>query len=139
LTVVKNANGRSVIDFSGLPNNSEYQYFWYQKSGSDVLLQDLHTRTPSFINAALGNYKFRVMIKRPDGNTSYRDVLITVSNVVTTLDDVDLEHAFKTWQLYDPTGKKIREGNESKINLADLVTGMYIVNNENGRFKIYLK
>lgn len=141
LTVSKDAAGRAVINFPALVNNSEFEYFWYQKSGSDVLLTDQDTRTPALLNPSTGGvYKFRLILKKPNGNTNYRDVVITVSNVVTSIDDkeISMEKPFKNWSLYDISGQKIREGNDSKVNFSNLTNGIYIVNNEEGQFKIFI-
>jgi len=139
LTISKDVSGRAVINFPNLVNNNDYEYFWYQKTGNDVIITDQYTRTPSLVNPNTGGtYKLRLLLKKPNGNTNYRDVVITISNTITDIKDehIDLGKSFENWSIYTIAGQKIKEGIQSKIITADLDKGIYIINNEEGQYKI---
>lgn len=139
LTVFRNSIGLAEIDFPNLVDNATYEYFWYQKTGNDVVIKDQYTRVPSLLNPSLGGtYKFRLVLKKPNGNTNYRDVVVTVSTV-TSIEDINLEKTYDQWQVYDLSGRKIRENVKSKPDMAGLEAGIYVVNTSEGSFKVCTK
>lgn len=139
LTVFRNSSGLAEINFPSLVDNDAYEYFWYQKSGNDVIIKDQHSRVPSLLNPNLGGtYKFRLLLKKPNGNTNYRDVVVTVSTV-TSIEDVKLDKSYNEWQIFDLTGRKVRENTKSKPDLEGLERGVYVVSTNEGSFKVYAK
>lgn len=139
LTVSRNSAGVAEINFPSLVDNPQYEYFWYQRSGNDVVLKDQYTRTPSLVNPNIGGtYKFRLIMKKPNGNTNYRDVVVTISTI-TSVEDVHLDQVFDKWEIYDLEGRKIRESIKSKPELAGLAQGIYVVRTGEGSFKICVK
>jgi predicted peptidase len=138
ITVVKNSLNLALVDFKGLVNDPTYKYFWYQKSGADLTFKDQDSRMPTLINPSLGTYKLRLMLQKPNGNTNYRDVVITVANVVTENEDIVLGNEFENWSIFDLKGVKIREGVNSKVDISDLKENLYIVKTDQSTHKIYL-
>jgi hypothetical protein len=139
LTVTKGSNPKVVIDFPTLVNDPSFEYFWYQKSGSDVVLAKPNSRTPYLVNPAInGTYKFRLLLKRPKGNMNYRDVVVKVVALTTALDaENEKEEELKDWTAHDMQGRLAKQGKASPVDLSGLVPGVYIIHQGKKKYKVF--